>query len=238
MVRKTRKAVFFDAGGTLFRPFPSVGEIYARASAPFGVVCNPEILETEFHSAWQRRGGLASLGSETSETKERGWWHSLVEEVFESHGGVPDFERFFETLYHSFERRELWEIYPEVLEALRAFRGEGWILGIVSNWDLRLPRLLKNLALDSYFDFVVSSSACGVTKPSREIFEHALKQSKAEPEEAVHVGDSFEEDFLGAQPLGIKTFLLDRNDVHHHNPFVPAGARIRSLSELRKRLSN
>lgn len=230
------KTIFFDAGGTLFQPFPSVGEIYARASAPFGASCNPAVLESEFYSAWQKRGGLASLGSETSEAKERAWWHSLVKEVFDSHGGVPDFERFFETLYHSFEHKESWEIYPEVLEVLRALREEGWALGIISNWDLRLPRLLRNLELDSYFDFVIGSSACGATKPSEKIFREALKKSNTKPHEAVHVGDSFEEDFLGAEPLGITAFLLDRKDVHHSNTSVPHHARIRTLNELRGRL--
>ena len=108
------KAIFFDAGGTLFRPFPSVGEIYARTASSFGTNCNPKVLEIEFHSAWKRRGGLSSLGAETNEAKERDWWHTLVREVFDSHGGVPRFDEFFEVLHRSFEEKHLWEIYPEV----------------------------------------------------------------------------------------------------------------------------
>ena len=223
------KAIFFDAGGTLFRPFPSVGEIYARTASSFGVNCNPEILELKFHSAWKRRGGLSSLGAETNEAKERDWWHTLVREVFDSHGGVPRFEEFFEVLHRSFEEKHLWEIYPEVLEVLAILQKRGLTLGIVSNWDLRLPRLVRNLGLEPYFDFLLSSSVCGATKPSAKIFEEALKKANALPEEAIHVGDTYEEDFVGADRLGIRAFLLDRND---NGNSVPPEMRIGSLAEL------
>src|SRR3989338_1863322 len=102
------KAVFFDAGGTLFCPYPSVGEIYAETAARFGTESNPAVLESEFQAAWLRRGGLSSLGSTTSEEKERAWWHTLVQEVFESSGGVPRFEEFFAELHKSFMYKELW----------------------------------------------------------------------------------------------------------------------------------
>ncbi len=227
------KVIFFDAGGTLFRPFPSVGEIYARAALPYGANYAPEALEAKFHQAWKKRGGLSSLGTETNEEKERNWWHSLVREVFDSQGGVPRFDEFFAVLHRSFEEKHLWEIYPEVLEVLVHLRKEKITLGIVSNWDLRLPRLVRNLGLEPYFDFLLSSSVCGATKPSEKIFKEALKQANASPEEAIHVGDTYEEDFVGADRLGIKALLLDRNG---NGNSVPPEARIHSLAELRDRI--
>ena len=223
------KAIFFDAGGTLFRPFPSVGEIYARTASAYGVSYSPEILEQEFYSAWQRRGGLASLGIETSEEKERTWWYQLVYDVFRSHGGVPRFDEFFAGLHRSFEEKHLWEIYPEVLSVLTKLRKKGLTLGVVSNWDLRLPKVVKNLGLTSYFHFLIGSSACGATKPSPKIFREALKQAKAKPEETIHVGDTYEEDFVGASALGIQALLLDRSG---NGNSAPRELRISSLEEL------
>ena len=227
------RAIFFDAGGTLFRPFPSVGEIYARTAALFGADCDPGKLEAEFYSAWQKRGGLSSLGTKTSEAKERAWWHSLVREVFESSGGVPHFDRFFEILHRSFEEKHLWEIYPEVLDVLNELKQRRLILGIVSNWDLRLPRLVQNLGLAPHFDFLISSSVCGATKPSPKIFLHALHSAKVGPHEAIHVGDTYEEDFVGADRLGIRALLLDRTGSGNT---VPEEARIQSLRELCERI--
>ena len=223
------KAVFFDAGGTLFRPFPSVGEIYAKAASIYGARHDPKRLEAEFHKAWKARGGLSSLGTQTSEEKERLWWHSLVREVFEPHGGVPSFDEFFKALHRSFEEKELWEIYPEVPDVLGGLKEKGFVLGIVSNWDLRLPKLLKNLGLNDHFDFLVTSSMCGSTKPAEKIFREALKKAAAKPDQAVHVGDTYEEDFVGAERVGIRAFHLDRNGGSHS---VPKHATIKSLKEL------
>lgn len=229
MNKRKTKAIFFDAGGTLFEPFPSVGKIYAKAASRYGVCCDSDVLETAFHSAWQRRGGLSSLGSETNEAKERAWWHGLVCEVFSFQGGVPRFDEFFDELHRSFEEKHLWQIYPEVLDVLSGLRSRGIILGIVSNWDLRLQKLVRNLELHSYFDFLLSSSMCGATKPSRKIFEEALKRAGTKPEETVHVGDTYEEDFAGAEPLGIRALLLDRTGTGNS---APDELRIRSLEEL------
>ena len=233
MSHKT-KAVFFDAGGTLFRPFPSVGEIYARTASAYGRSYDPLVLEAEFHAAWQKRGGLSSLGRETNEAKERAWWYSLVSEVFEPAGGVPCFDEFFETLHRSFEEKHLWEIYPEVIEVLEELKRKGLILGVVSNWDLRLPKLVKNLGLSSHFDFLMSSSVCGATKPSKKIFNEALNKAGAVPSETIHVGDTYEEDYIGAVQLGIKAILLDRAG---NGNSVPSGDQISSLVELKGKIN-
>ncbi len=232
-IRTKIKAVFFDAGGTLFRPYPSVGEIYAKSALVYGVQCDPELLEATFYAAWKKRGGLASLGTETSEEKERMWWYSLVQEVFAGHGGVPEFDKFFHVLHRSFEDKELWEIFPEVHEVLRELRNRGVTLGIVSNWDLRLAKLLVNLNLHSNFDFFISSSLCGATKPDPKIFREALQLAKSKPEETIHVGDTYEEDVVGAKAVGIHPLLIDRTQ---NGNSVPKKLRISSLKEILERI--
>lgn len=233
MKHKKIKAVFFDAGGTLFRPYPSVGQIYAKAALPYGVTCDATLLESTFYLAWKKRGGLASLGTETSEEKEKMWWYSLVKEVFNSHGGVPDFDQFFHGLHKSFEEKELWEVFPEVREVLNELKNRRIILGVVSNWDLRLAKLLANLELDRRFDFFVSSSLCGATKPEAKIFREALTLAQVKPEETLHVGDSYEEDFIGAEAVGIHPLLIDRGqDVRP----APKELRISSLKEILDRI--
>lgn len=233
MKHKKIKAVFFDAGGTLFRPYPSVGQIYARAAMPYGATCDAALLESTFYLAWKKRGGLASLGAETSEKKEKMWWYSLVKEVFESHGGVPEFDRFFQALHKSFEEKELWEIFPEVREVLDELKERKIILGVVSNWDLRLAKLLANLGLESDFNFFVSSSLCGATKPEAKIFREALALAKVRPEEALHVGDTYEEDFIGAEAVGIHPLLIDRSQ---NGNSALKELRINSLKEILDRI--
>ena len=48
-------------------------------------------------------------------------------------------------------------------------------------------------------------------KPSRDIFRFALTQHAADPEEAVHVGDSLREDIEGAEKAGLTGIWVNRN---------------------------
>src|SRR3954469_21604418 len=47
------RAVTFDVGGTLIRPWPSVGHIYTKAAADYGHRdIDPEALNCRFADAW------------------------------------------------------------------------------------------------------------------------------------------------------------------------------------------
>ena len=223
------KAIFFDAGGTLLHPFPSVGEIYQKVGAKYGCRAKADQLEKSFHEVCLRKDGLTSLASHSSEKVERDWWHHLVAEVFSGGAAVQDFETFFEELYDVFARPESWRLYPGVPEVLRELKKRGKRVGIVSNWDSRLFKLCEGLGLEKYVDFVLASAVFGASKPSPRIFEEALRQSRVLPEEAIHVGDSIEDDVNGALGAGLKAILIDRTHGGRSTPSVPT---IRDLKEL------
>ena len=205
------RAVFFDAGGTLFHPFPSVGEIYSRVALGYGCAATAEELEHLFKEAWLKRDGLAALVSHSSEKIEKEWWRGLVEEVFSQVGWVRNFPAFFEELYEVFGRPHVWRLYPETQEVLEELKRRGKRLAIVSNWDSRLFHLCEGLGLKKYFDVILASAVFGASKPSPKIFQEALRQVSVRPEEAVHIGDSFEDDIRGAQRAGLEAILIDRS---------------------------
>jgi HAD superfamily hydrolase (TIGR01662 family) len=119
-------------------------------------------------------------------------------------------------------------VYPEVADVLRSLKENGFRLGVVSNWDYRLPVVLNDLGIGRFFDFVLTSAACGCEKPDARIFQEALRRARAEPEETMHVGDSCERDVQGAQRVGIHAVLLQReSDEGSGNVCV-----IHDLSEL------
>ena len=70
---------------------------------------------------------------------------------------------------------------------------------------------LKNLGLAPYFEIIVASHDQRVrsAKPDTAIFKYALNAVGVSAEEAVHVGDSFEADIIGAHTAGIRAILLD-----------------------------
>ncbi|MBU3759104.1 MAG: HAD-IA family hydrolase [Candidatus Omnitrophica bacterium] len=215
---ETFEAVCFDAGGTLLAPYPSVGEIYSRVAAVYGCQVSPEAVETQFHQAWVRADGLSNLVSHSSEKIEKEFWKSLVAEVFAPFEGPRDFEGFFEELYERFARPECWRLFPETREVLKTLKSRGKRLCVISNWDSRLLTLCEGLGLMEYFDFILISAVFGASKPSRRIFDEAVRRFGVDPAGAVHVGDSLEDDVRGARGAGLEAVFLDRKKRSHQNP--------------------
>jgi putative hydrolase of the HAD superfamily len=85
------------------------------------------------------------------------------------------------------------------------------------------------LNLEPYLNFVVSSGQVGVDKPDSRFFYAALEKAKVEPTEAVHVGDQYKLDVIGARGVNITPILIDRCDLY---PQVSDCPRIHSLNEL------
>lgn len=224
------RAVFFDAGGTLFRPFPSVGEIYSEVAKRHGLAVESSALEEIFHKEWVRRDGLAGLTNHSGGKVERKWWRDLVWEVFSSFGPIDDFEAFFEELYDRFARPESWRLFPDTLPVLQALKKRGKILGIVSNWDSRLFGLCEGLGLKPYLDFILASAVVGAAKPHPKIFKEALERAGVKPPEALHVGDSLEDDVKGAEGAGIHAVFLDRKGVRSSQ--APAISELQFLCRM------
>lgn len=116
--------------------------------------------------------------------------------------------------------------YPDADPALEALRARGLKLICVSNWDCSLAAVLDRVGLAERLDGVVSSAEAGARKPDPGIFAPALRLADCEPGEALHVGDTAEEDVDGARAAGIRPLLIDRD----------GGADIASLEEVRERL--
>ena len=64
---------------------------------------------------------------------------------------------------------------------------------------------------------VISADTVRAYKPHREIFDEALRISGGTPEEAIHIGDSYDTDVAGARSAGIRPVLLLRGQVQQHD---------------------
>jgi putative hydrolase of the HAD superfamily len=117
--------------------------------------------------------------------------------------------------------------YPDVTPALRRLRADGVRLVIASNWDCSLADWLAPLGLLELVDGVVTSAVVGAAKPDPALFRRALELAGAPAAEAVHVGDSLENDVEGARAAGLRALLL----VRHGEP-APGVEALDSLAEL------
>jgi len=133
--RRRHRAVFFDAGNTLFKPHASIGERYAEVAAIYGLRVDGGEVERAFREEWARRSGAKMLALASSDQAERKWWYDLVRSVFERMGQIERFDEYFDHLYDFFASAEAWRLYPEVEQVLAECERRGVILGVVSNWD-------------------------------------------------------------------------------------------------------
>ncbi len=214
------RCVLFDAGGTLIEPCRSVGEIYADYAARFGKTADPHRLQASFARFFPQQPRLAfaaGLAEPELRAGEKEWWRQLVSQVFASEGHFPRFDEFFDAVYHGFEDPGLWQLIEGVIPVLGALRERGLSLGVVSNFDSRLFKILRECGLDQYFDVVLISARCGAAKPETAIFQCALEALGVTARAAVHVGDSWREDAEGARAAGIGAILLDRHNRFNDN---------------------
>jgi putative hydrolase of the HAD superfamily len=103
-----------------------------------------------------------------------------------------------------------FDAYPDVAPALTGLRDRGLRLIAVSNWDISLPRVLERCGIDGMLDGTVTSAEAGARKPDPAIFSVALELAGCEADQALHVGDTEEEDVAGARAAGIRPLLIDR----------------------------
>jgi putative hydrolase of the HAD superfamily len=215
------RAVLIDALGTLVElqpPAPRLRRELARAgfdvseetaAAGFGAEIGYYLAH---HLDGRDREGLEDLRDRCA--------HALIGEL-----GLPGLE-------HATARRAMlaaleFAPYPDAAPALEELRAAGVKLVIASNWDCSLPDWLEPLGLLDLVDAVVTSADVGAAKPDPALFLGALEHAGVPPEEAVHVGDSLDNDVGGARAAGIRALLL----VRHGEP--PAGVEtVRSLAEL------
>ncbi len=224
------KAVFFDVGGTLLRVEPSVGEVYATHARPFGFNGSGDDLDHQFKKEWRTAGGIESLGNKTGEQEEKKFWRDIVFRVFEPHGGLNNFEHYFETVYEAFARKDHWHVFEDVMDSgiFDKLKKCGVVLGVISNWDSRLHAILKSTDLVGHFDFILASAEVGSAKPDETIFAEALKRSGVGAHEACHIGDEPRADVLGANNAGIDAILIDRKGKYEKEDFTT----VRSFLEL------
>jgi putative hydrolase of the HAD superfamily len=204
-----RRAVLFDAAGTLIELREPVGETYARIARDHGVFISPSKLEAAFRVTFEKVPAMVFPGVPVAEIPplEKTWWSKVVTKTFlmaEPDVRFSDFDAFFEQLFDAMSHPQTWREIPGARKLLLALRSLRWATAIVSNFDRRLPELLRALGLEKLFDAIVLCSDAGAAKPAPEIFHRALEQLDVSASRAVVVGDDPVLDIGGARAAGLR----------------------------------
>jgi HAD superfamily hydrolase (TIGR01549 family) len=125
------------------------------------------------------------------------------------------------------------ELQAGAVELLNSLRDMGMTMGVVSNaaYGAFVHWGLRKLKLRDYFQTVLTSDSSGYYKSRPEIFWEALRELGHTPSEAVHIGDSYKFDIIGAKKAGLRAIYLDvgRNE---EMPDVQPDAIVRTLPEV------
>ncbi len=201
--------MLFDAAGTLIELCEPVGETYARIAREHGVALPPNQLEARFRVAFTAAPAMVFPGAPIEEVSrlEKAWWRRVVSNTFRAADPAakfPDFDGFFESLFEVMGRPQSWRAIPGTRSLLLKLRSLRWATAIVSNFDRRLPSILRGLGLAELFDAIVLCSDVGAAKPNAAIFHHALERLEVPASRAVVVGNDAGSDIEGAHAAGLR----------------------------------
>jgi putative hydrolase of the HAD superfamily len=220
-------ALLLDALGTLVALRPPAPRLQAELAARFGVAISPAeadraiAAEISYYRSHLDDGrdpaALADLRERCAEALRR----ALPPTPELARVGTP-------ALTGALLASLQFEPFADARPVLEAAHAAGRRLVVVSNWDVSLHEVLARLGLAPLLDGIVTSAEAGARKPAVEIFSHALEIAGAGAADAIHVGDSVEEDVVGARAAEIEPVLVRRDG----SP-GPDGVRtITTLTEL------
>ena len=229
------KAVFFDWFNTLAIYYPPREELQSQAIQEFGFSVSaeqvkPALLQADKLVCDENAKYPMRLRSKEEQTEVYIRYETLllknigIDISDETHTAGEIFKRA-EELYGNIG----FALYDDVIPVMEKLRKEHMIIGLITNLEIDMKPICSELGLDPYLDLIVTSGEAGSDKPQPEIFLHALKKAGVEASEAMHVGDQYKIDAVGAMNAGIKPIIIDRNNMY---PDITNCPRIQTLDEL------
>ena len=197
------RAVVFDVDFTLARPGPDLGpDGYRLLGLRYGLELDPARYEEA------RAAAVAEVKRHPELDHDEEIWVLFTERIICGMGGTGDTRGAAVEMERRWVRSEHFELYDDALPVLELLRERGIKIGLLSNSSRDLDEFVAHHGL--VVDAVLTSHAHGKTKPHESIFRALLDRLGVEPEEAVMVGDTVEDDVEGARAVGMRAVLLDR----------------------------
>ncbi len=205
------KAIFFDLDGTLCNSDTAwniaQSEMFQLLREQYPDV-SQEILTETWKTVHQRLFQQLDAGKCSMADVRDARFQCLFQEL-----GLP-IDKVMEGLSGFFSSRYLTSLrlYDDatVLGELHAYH-----VGIITNGahdehtDSQLSKV-RHLGLSERIQSLTISGEIGVRKPKVEIFQVACERAGASPKEALFVGDTIENDIVGANRAGMTSVLINR----------------------------
>lgn len=217
----TIRAVAFDAAGTLIRVDWEPGTFALSMAEQLGWNL-PSSAADDFR---YRLGSTWSTYVDLNRTRDPevldGFWFELCQNWLGAFG-ITDFESYREAFWNGLygPDQAVFGLYEDSLEILEKLCALSVPIGIISNWDYSLHRIVSMLGLRPYLQFDLASLEEGPEKPDPHLFNLAIDRFKVNPSEILYVGDNPIDDLQGARGAGLSALLIDRTRKVVERPYI------------------
>lgn len=226
------RLVIFDVTGTLLKPCPPVSSQYAEAAIKYlGLPAYKlnfaeKAIKTSFTSTFQAQRLKYPCYGALHNVSSKAWWFHVFSKCIEdcfSNVHEPlhtlgfsneNMHTAFEDVYMNFKWGLVYQDAHEVLTSIKnipAGDSSFVTLAAVSNSDQRTSEVLSQSNIRDFFDVVVTSEDAKYEKPDIRIFEYALDKlslGDIDRSQVLHVGDTYEKDYVAARNAGFRAVLL------------------------------
>ena len=232
------KAIFFDWFNTLAHYQPPREELESQALKELGFAVSPKALSPGVYLADKylyEENGRIPIRQRNREEQNKLYtrFHRII---LKEAGITADDDIVSRLLFRMFElnNKMTFVLFDDVSATLKGLKEKKLKLGLLTNLQTEVDSMCRNLGIADFLDFTVTSAEVGADKPQPPIFLKALELARVQAGEAIHVGDQYQNDVLGARGVGISPILLDRADYYAEITDCP---RIRTLTEVSKYLN-
>jgi putative hydrolase of the HAD superfamily len=232
------KAIFFDWFNTLAHYQPPREELESQALKELGFAVSPKALSPGVYLADKylyEENGRIPIRQRNREEQNKLYtrFHRII---LKEAGITADDDIVSRLLFRMFElnNKMTFVLFDDVSATLKGLKEKKLKLGLLTNLQTEVDSMCRNLGIADFLDFTVTSAEVGADKPQPPIFLKALELAQVQAGEAIHVGDQYQNDVLGARGVGISPILLDRADYYADITDCP---RIRTLTEVSKYLN-
>ena len=222
------RAVIFDLYGTLVKQ-PSMDvrrSLLAEMAAAMDIPLDA-FVGVWMEGFWERQIGVYG-------TEER-----HLEHIAGRVGVAPDPQRVARAaeVALAFDRESLEATRSDTVDTLQALKDAGLRLALLSNCGVGIPVVWAESSMAPFIDVPVFSSTARLKKPDPRIYQLALRDLGAAPQDTLYVADGMDDELTGARNVGIAPILLnspdeDLYDERRADGMAWTGATIEYLREV------
>lgn len=222
------KAILFDVDDTLY----DLSEPFCNAYTELYGQTDQSLLEEIFLTSRKYSDEVYNEALSGKLTMEEMYIYRVQKAFAEFEKKITDADALeFQNVYEKYQFKiSLSRTMRQLLEECR----KRWILGVITNgptkhqWDK-----INTLGLTQYIpkENIFVSGQLGVSKPQKEIFTYACRHIGVSTEESCFVGDTFQNDIIGAKNAGMKAVWFQRRKTEVFSNIQP-GRTVNTEAEL------